>query len=176
MYTFGEDIQIDLKRHMTNCADYMRGFDCGDPVFNERLYEDAANPDHVSYCFVDRNTQEVVCYASLASTVVSDRIGEPVPAVEIKAFAVNSKYQHMQYSRTMDKKTTLSVAFLFYMCGVVQEICETHLGARFLVVYSVPNAVNFYKKAFFDEMDEEMQVVHALDNEGCKALYKYIAD
>lgn len=174
MYTYGEAVPVRLERRNVNCADLMAGFNCGDPVFNEWLYDNAGDADYVSYCFVDANTNDVICYASLACSCITDEKGCSVPAVEIKAFAVDEKYQHMPYSEDYDKRLTLSLFLLMYLMREIEKIATNYIGARYIAIYSVPTAVNFYKRAFFEEVPENVEIAHTKDAEGCKALYKYI--
>ena len=156
-------------------------FSCGNAEIDRVLKEKAVNDtDYVTYLFRDSETEEVIAFASINCSGIIFQEGihvEVLPAVEIRYFAVAEKYQHIQmqeYQEYGDNKFCIS-DFLF--CKLIEEIreitCST-IGARYIALYSVPNAVGFYKRNCFEEFKEIFTPENKMYTHDCVPMYHQI--
>lgn len=152
-------------------SDYDR-FDCGNEVLNNYLYASGySDPDAVTYVVINENKHDIVAYFSLSCGAVYHKIYENriehYPAVEIKNFAVDTKYQHMED----DDGDTLALTILEYIkYNLIMDFTESVCGASRIILYSVPDAVNFYKKAGFKAFVEDFIKNNMMYLEGCIPL------
>ena len=136
-------------------------FRCGqdviDKYFEEKLLTD---DDAVSYCFwSDSNKQDLVGIASLSCSGIiiksHDRFNI-TPAIEVKIFAVDEKYQHQLFPDDDSGEQNWSDYCLYYLIEKIYEIAENVCGASHIVLYSVPEAVSFYRRHKFQKFVGDM--------------------
>lgn len=75
------------------------------------------------------------------------------PAAEIKYFAIDKTYQHKSY----DDDFKFSDLMLCEVLKKLIEISEEAISFDYILLYSVPEAVNFYKRNGFCEFTEFMK-------------------
>ena len=132
---------------------YKVSFNCGqdgiDSYFEEKLLTDH---DAVSYCFwTDASKQELVGIASLSCSgiiIQSRNHFNITPAIEVKIFAIDEKYQHQAFPDDDGGALNWSDYCLYYLLEKITDIAENICGASHVVLYSVPEAVSFYRRNF----------------------------
>ena len=77
------------------------------------------------------------------------------PAAEIKYFAIDKTYQHKSY----DDDFKFSDLMLCEVLKKLIEISEEAISFDYILLYSVPEAVNFYKRNGFCEFTEFMFLI-----------------
>lgn len=131
---------------------------------------------------------EVVAYYTLAATSIpyEDRIrydeeeekiyGKKydvqicgIPAVEIKMFAVDVKYQDLFYVYE-DEELPVSAWIIKKIIDSTENIMLHTLGFKALFLHSVPNAEAFYEENGFHPVEVNMQPLHSIDSD-YKAMY-----
>lgn len=87
-----------------------------------------------------------------------------VPALEIKMFAVNRKYQDLFY--TYDGiELPISAWVLNNIIDYAETLIENCIGFKAVFLHSVPEAEEFYKQNGFQPLLKNMQPLHTLDSE-----------
>lgn len=148
-------------------ADFER-FNCGNEALDHYLYASGySDPDAVTYIVFAHTANEIISYFSLSCSAIYHQIGDSMrhyPAVEIKNFATNLKYQHIE----TENGISLSQSILEYIkYNLVMDFTENICGASRIILYSVPDAVNFYKKSGFREFSEAFIKNNSSYLEGC---------
>ena len=111
----------------------------------------------------------IACSAIFTDTDKKDVFSTILSAMEIKYFAVDESYKHIPYVK--GSSLTLSHYIFSYMLEYMKEISHNSIGASKIVLYSVPQAINFYKRCKFKEFGEAMYGDEGYFVEGCLPMY-----
>ena len=157
----------------------------------EDAVETQKNGDGVSYIVwnvqYDKNDiemkRDIVAYYTIATTSIpyEDRIRlEPeeaeiegkeydihicgIPAIEIKRFAVDEKYQDIFYEYE-GEDMPISAWIIRDIIGHAEELLNTVIGFKAIFLHSVPEAEVFYKRNGFHTVKENMKPLHSMDSD-----------
>lgn len=178
--TLGEDIELDLINFNDDNLEQkydIKNFKCTNENIDDYLYNSALKDFNdgltVTKLFINKKNKDIVAYFSLCSSAIVYKIMGKLhyePAIEIKMFAVNEKYQHMKYSED-EEELTLSDMILSMVIGEIRDIGEKYCGVKSVILYSVPEAYNFYDRNFFEDFNEYMVKDQGCFTNDCKAMY-----
>lgn len=151
-------------------------FNCGQEVINSYFEEKLlTDNDAVSYCFwADDQKQELVGIASLSCSgiiIQSYNHFNITPAIEVKIFAVDEKYQHQPFPDDDCGSSHWSDYCLYYLIEKITEIAENSCGASHVVLYSVPEAVSFYERNGFHTFVGDMEKPSNVFVDGCIPMF-----
>ncbi len=156
-------------------------FSCGNAEIDRVLKEKAVDEtDYVTYIFQDSETEEVIAFASINCSGIIFQEGiqvEVLPAVEIRYCAGAEKYQHIQMQEFQEYEDNKFCISDFLFCKLIEEILKitsTTIGAKYIVLYSVPNAVGFYKRNCFEEFKEIFTPENKMYTHDCVPMYHQI--
>lgn len=185
IYCFNPKIKLltPEDEHLVNV------FNSGDFAFNNYInrtaLKDMLTGDGVTYLvenIKENNNSEMIAYYTISAasiiniykdTYENDSEEEafvpenleylmPISAFMINMFAVNSNYQDCYYNDCL-----ISSLVLKYIIGTLYEMSVNIIGAKGIILCSVPTAVSFYEKNNFQKIDECYTIldkVDALDN------------
>lgn len=159
---------INLKNIPSNL---LNSFDCGNDVINDYFKHKAIDDDDVT-TFGFLNDQNIVSLVSLCCTGIMLESGNKIqiiPAVEIKMFATSENYQHGLHPSGDDYKW--SEYCLDKTIAFIINFTENYCGASKIVLYSVPNAVNFYIRSGFKKFEKFMRPSEKRFLDGCVPMY-----
>lgn len=163
------------------------GFKCGKPIFDEYLCEQAleemSSGDGVTYIILDEDENVLIAYYTISTSTVhfvdmydyeDEEIPEekkrkhysPISSVIINMFAVNSKYQDCIYEGEI-----VSDLIIQAIIGRIYNMSTSIIGAKMIILCSVPDAVDFYKRNNFKELPPELTLFDHIDLSGNKAMY-----
>lgn len=165
-------------------------FNCGNFVINEFLkfkaLESSNRNESKTYIFLNELENKVIGFFSLKcsaiycdisinreenETNVEGRRTINFPAIEIDYFAIDEEYQGLKYDETEDDEPfNLSDALFGDILGVCLEVSKI-IAFKFLILYSVPDAVNFYKKHNFEEFYKFMNKMNNMHVEECIPMF-----
>jgi hypothetical protein len=152
----------------------VQSFNCGNEVINEYLKKEAyMDTQATTFLIVSNSDRQVIAYYSLncSGFVVGDEKKFTIyPAVEIKMFAIDERYQHMPYS-TDDEDGNLSDMLFSDVIGYIYAFTDNMCGADKVILYSVPNAESFYIRNGFKRFERFMLQSTSLFLEGCIPMY-----
>ena len=151
-------------------------FNCGQEVINAYFKDKLlTDDDAVSYCFwSDDKKQDLVGIASLSCSGIVIHSGNGfniTPAIEVKIFAVDEKFQHRTFPGNESEEDHWSDYCLWYLIEKIYEISEKQCGASHVVLYSVPEAVTFYQRNGFQNFVGEMEMPSNFFTEGCIPMF-----
>lgn len=128
-------------------------------------------------------TREIVSFYTLAATAIpyEDRIrldedeakelGEEfdsqicgIPALEIKMFAVDVKYQDLFYEY-QGEDLPISAWIMRSIIDYANDLINNVVGFKAIFLHSLPDAEKFYLANKFNPMKINMQPLHGLDSE-----------
>lgn len=176
------EVKIDLK----NCymevvsdgsASIFSGFTSGSPEIDKYFRENAlSDPRNVCYAYRNQENGDIIGLAALCCSGINldDRkLVELIPAIKIDYFAVSEKYQDIEVSGSgnPEDRYYVSDAFLSLLINEIREITESYIGATHIVLYSVPDAVHFYRRNLFGGFEEYMKPEQHRYLDGCTPMY-----
>ncbi len=171
---FGHDINFKMRVLSPNDKELLGDFDCGNEVINDfAINKLAQQSDYVTYVFEDTDINQVIAFASLACSSIKyecQNIVQSLPAIEIKYFAIKKQLQKFKYDED-DDHFYFSDMILSKIILKCREISEQIVGANYIILYSVPNAVKFYTRNFFEDYSEYMLKDNISFLDGCKPMY-----
>jgi hypothetical protein len=161
--------EIDLlSKENVNLLD---NFCCGNAEIDRYVKEDALTSKDsgkgVTYVVIKKSNNDLVGYYTLCSSTLvyfddNDLTGKKsavelvirgIPAIEIKMFAVNRKFQDVAY-KIGEVEELISEIILGAVIGSIYDIAINILGARMIVLYSTPEATKFYNRNGFLPLEE----------------------
>lgn len=147
-------------------------FSCGNSELDRVFKNECANDfSSVTKLIINNRNADVICVYSLncASMILENHKKHyPAPAVEIKYFAINEKYQDIK-SLDIDEGCLSSVILYDLMAQIftfTDEIC----GANFVFLYSTPMGEKFYRKCGFVDFPIDVWQNDSRYLEGCVPL------
>lgn len=141
----------------------MKSFFCGNDVIDAFFREKAADSiREVTFLYLDEARGQVAAAVSLSCSAIpvmdADRFYDAIPSVEITYFAVDERYQKLP--QTSDKEDgCFSDYILGDIISCIYTFTENTCGASHVLLYATENAVHFYKRNFFTEIDEDFMLV-----------------
>ena len=174
---YGEEIPIDMQLLTPENRAYTENFFCDNPSIDHYFQELAPyDATAVTYLFIDTEYDCPVACVTLACSAIFykhdeevDQFSTILSAMEIKYFAVDESYKHLPYKRK--SPLTLSYYILVYMLKIMRDLSHNSVGAAKVVLYSVPEAVRFYKRCKFKEFGETMYGDEGSYVDGCVPMY-----
>ena len=145
-------------------------FSCGSAELDRKLSEIRYDDDITGYAFIDNEARRIIGYCAFSTsglTLSNGRERITYPAVEIKYFAIDEAYQHRQYSEEMNFSDYIFSKVIAHL----YDINDNVIAIKYVLLYSVPAAVNFYKRNFFQEFAPYMENDNYRYITGCVPLY-----
>lgn len=180
-------IEISLAHRKMNAEDlqYITTFCCDDnPLLQDFIRdENIQSREHVPYVFVNRENNDIVGFYTIncSSIIVTesdithqDKYKTIYPAIEISHFAIDKKYRHINLTHISSKYQTLS--HLMFMCAMyeITQIAKNIINASYIILYSTPEAINFYKNCGMCEYDKRYMIDELPNLKSCVPMYKQI--
>lgn len=178
LYARGDEIDIEFRILNRDDKELVKGFKCGnawiDKFINERAYKDK---ETVTYLAIDKALSKVISILTIECTGIytahssnSKRRNSVISAFGIKYFGVDVGYQSIPYSNN-EKDRTLSHQLFNKWMSMLILLSRTTVGAKKIVLYSVPEAESFYKRFGFINFKSYMAKDDAVSLNGCIPLY-----
>lgn len=130
-------------------------FTCGKEKI-DKIIRNNALANCVTYLVKNQPGDKIIAYCSLSCSGIHQQIGNIIQvysAIEIKCFAVLDKLHKLPYDND-DEHFYFSDKILCEMVNICRDISENQVGAGCIVLYSVPEALNFYQRNNFKSFDE----------------------
>ena len=172
---YGKDYPISVQVLDESNRRYVEDFFCDNSAIDNYFRRLAVDDKQaVTYIFIDEMNDAIIACVTLACSAIflkeaKKQFSTIVSAMEIQYFAVDEEYKHIKYEE--GSSFTLSYYILVYMLDLMKELSHTSIGAAKIILYSVPEAINFYKKCRFSEFGEGMLGDKGEFVEGCLPMY-----
>lgn len=151
-----KNFKYKFKRISSVDIELIEEFSCGSPELDKKLLQMKDNDDGTTFVFLDETNGQIIgyctyCASGLKKSYENDSV--TYPAAEIKYFAIDKTYQHKAY----DEDFNFSDLMLCEVMRRLIEISENSISFDYILLYSVPDAVSFYKRNGFYEFTEFME-------------------
>lgn len=162
---YGVDYSITFRKVEPSDIEQIKKFDCGNESINSFVQNKClVNKKDVTYLFIDDKSKDIIAFCSICCNGILLKDGEDkvktftnLPSVEIDFFAVDENYKKIKLDETSTRYETLSRALFGILIKHIENITCNYVGATHISLYSVPQAVNFYKRSGFVEFTSYMQ-------------------
>ena len=171
---YGQQIPVRIEVLTHDNEKLTRGFFCGNPAIDEYFRNFAADDaTAVTYLIIDENNKKLLAALTIACSAIflskKQQFSTLMSAIEVVYFAVDVDYQGLRY-RPGDERS-LSHYLFSYLIEMIRGISRDHVGAAKLVLYSVPEAYNFYRRLGFKPFDNSMYGDRGTFVRGCEPMY-----
>lgn len=193
---FNPDVVVLSDWHQDFSFNTGKGYENFDDFVTEEAVEYAENGDGVTYLIFnvvfdesgEEVSRELISYYTLSATAIpyvdrirldeeevkkrgvefSDEIWG-IPALEIKMFAVDEKYQDV-FFEFEGEDLPIAAWIIRNIVNEAYVLMGTVVGFKALFLHALPNAEDFYHKNGFNSMEINMQPLQCIDSE-YKAMY-----
>lgn len=173
-YAFGKDIPFKVVLLTEDTYHFVRGFKCGNTSINDYLQTKALFDDlGTTYLVIDTKDSVAIGYCTMCCSGITFRYQNNVrtlPSIEIRYFAITNRLHKLLFD-DIEEHYYFSDYILGYFMNKCSEISEEHLAARYILLYSVKDAVNFYKRIGFTEFTDFFEPDQYRYIDGCKPMY-----
>ncbi len=190
---FNPDVEVLNNEHQDFLHKFNAGsgYENFNSFISEEALESATDGDGVTYLiwnvFYDSNhnelKRELVSYYTLSATAIpyidrirrdpdeAERYGSEfdeqicgIPALEIKMFAVDTKYQDLFFCYE-NEVLPISAWILRGIIDYAEYLLTNTLGLKAIFLHALPNAEKFYYDNGFRYIKINMQPLHCVDSE-----------
>lgn len=171
---YGQKIPVRIEVLKDANAQLTRHFFCGNPAIdNYYRYEAVTDPAAVTYLVIDCSREKLLAALTISCSAIflekKRQLSTLLSAIEVVYFAVDMDYQGLPYRP--EDPYSLSHYLFSYLIELIRGISQKHVGAAKIVLYSVPEAKNFYKRLGFTPFGERMYGDRGTFVNGCMPMY-----
>lgn len=177
LYEFADEIDVEFVILNRDSKELAKKFKSGNDYIDKFIRQNACkDKETVTYAAIDKEKQLIIAIMTLVASGIyflhkppSVRPNIVMPAVEIKNFALDERYQKTPLSATCD--TTLSrMIFSKYMRDIL-ELSKNTIGIKKIVLYSVDKAITFYQRFGFKQFKSYMARSDERAIKNCTPMY-----
>lgn len=178
LYQYGNDVILEFVVLNRQFKEIAKKFNCGNDHIDHFVKNSAfKDKETVTYAAIDNEKKLIVAILTIVASgiytnpsIMSGRKETVLSAIEIKNFAVDLRYQKIPYS-DFDGDETLSYQIFNKYLKDLLELSRKVIGAKKIILYSVDDAVKFYKKHGFKDFRIYMARDQRREVKGCKPMY-----
>lgn len=171
---YGQNIPVRVELLSKKNQEYCDDFLCGNPAIDDYFRFDALKDSTaVTYLVIDEDRQKLLAAMTVSCSAIflakKQQFSTLLSAMEVAYFAVDVNYQGLAY-RPGDPRS-LSHYLFSYFIELLRGISQRNVGAAKIVLYSVPEAENFYSRLGFVPFQSAMFGDKGTFVEGCVPMY-----
>ena len=177
-YTFGNKIDYEIVPYSKEYDNKIKEFDCGNSEINKTLKQDISDDIYSkTYLVIDKQENCVIGFVSLECSSIRHSYQDTIysmSAVGIKYFAISNELHKLVYD-VEDAHYYFSDKILGDVISKCYDISNDIIGARYILLYSVPDAVHFYERNGFSKFNEFMLKDKRRFTNDCVPMYMDIS-
>lgn len=183
IHKFNPKTLLYTKEYSNMTSEFTCGEEPFDSYLNEEALEDRLNGGGVTYIVIDQDENRLIAYYTISTSTVhfvdnydfeyedipddeKRKHYSPISAIIINMFAVNNIYQDCIYEGEV-----VSAKVLESIIGKIYTMSTDIIGAKMIILCSVPDAVDFYKKSNFEELPSIYTLFDHIDLDGNKPMF-----
>lgn len=176
-YKYGKDAKFRIEKLSQSNFKYINNFSCGNNEIDSYLIKKAIDDDEgTTYLVIDELYSEVIGYCTMCCSGLTSKYQNSIrtlPAIEIKYFALSENVQKILYDEDDDHYYFSDYIFHTFI-GMCENIAQTVIAAKYIILYSVPSAIYFYKRIGFTNFSKFHEPDNYLYINGCTPMYAEI--
>lgn len=171
---YGQQIPVRVEVLTEENRKFCKHFFCGNPSIDSYFRCEALDDaTAVTYLIIDDDQQKLLAAMTVACSAIflskRQQLSTLLSAMEVVYFAVDVNYQGLRY-RPGDGRS-LSHYLFSYLIEMLRGISRNSVGAAKIVLYSVPEAENFYGRLGFVPFQSSMYGDRGTFVRGCVPMY-----
>lgn len=171
---YGQQIPVRVEILSEGNRRLTRSFFCGNPAIDDYFRFDALDDaTAVTYLVIDESREKLLAAMTISCSAIflakKMQLSTLMSAMEVVYFAVDVEYQGLRY-RPGDERS-LSHYLFSYLIELMRSISREHVGAAKIVLYSVPDAANFYRRLGFVPFRSSMYGDRGTFVKNCVPMY-----
>ena len=171
---YGQQIPVRIEVLNGKNSRLTRYFFCGNPSIDDYFRLEALDDSTaVTYLVIDEMNEKLLAALTISCSAIflskKLQFSTLMSAIEVVYYAVDVDYQGLPY-RPGDQRS-LSHYLFSYLIEMMRDISREHVGAAKIVLYSVPEAKNFYTRLGFKTFDRNMYGDRGTYVSDCKPMY-----
>ena len=171
---YGQQIPVRIEQLSEANNGLAWYFFCGNDTIDRFFQEEALNdPTTVTYLVIDDSRNKLLAALTIACSAIfhskKRQLSTLLSAIEVVYFAVDLQYQGLPYRPGDDR--SLSHYLFSYLIEMIRGISRNHVGAAKIVLYSVPEAANFYRRLGFTPFESSIYGDLGTFVKGCVPMY-----
>lgn len=171
---YGQQLPVRVEVLTEQNSHLTRKFFCGNPSIDTYFRCDALDDaTAVTYLIVEELNEKLLAALTISCSAIflskKQQFSTLMSAIEVVYFAVDVDYQGLPYRP--DDERSLSHYLFSYLIEMIRSISRSHVGAAKIVLYSVPEARNFYTRLGFKLFDRNMYGDRGTFVSDCKPMY-----
>lgn len=173
-YVYGREVGYSVDKLTEQNHHYTKKFDCGNDEINSYLQNKALSDDlGVTYLIIDNRDLVAIGYCTMCCSGITHKYQNNIrtlPAIEIRYFALDCRMQGLQFDETEEHYyfSDFIMSGFMYKCS---DIAMNVIAAKYIVLYSVKDAVKFYTRLGFEDFTEFFEPDDYRYIDGCKPMY-----
>lgn len=172
---YGEDIHFIFEKLCNNNNWLLDNFTCGNRQIDLDVRKLLNDPKTVTNLVINANNNDVVCVYSLSCSgyvVTLQNKNYIYPAVEIKYFVIDKKYQNIPFYRFDDNDDDcISHKIFCKVIATINNITDQYCGADKIILYSTDVGVKFYARSGFVDFKSYMMRNDDSYLDGCTPMF-----
>lgn len=174
---FGQQLPVRVEVLEERNSPLTRDFYCGNPAIDHYFRNEALDDaTAVTYLVIDELNERLLAALTISCSAIflskKLQLSTLMSAIEVVYYAVDVYYQGLPY-RPDDEKS-LSHYLFSYLIEMMRSISRSHVGAAKIVLYSVPEAKNFYTRLGFIPFPSSMYGDRGTFVRGCVPMYFHL--
>ena len=171
---YGQQIPVRVEVLTEGNRIFCKDFFCGNPAIDDYFrFEALDDAAAVTYLIIDDDRQKLLAALTVSCSAIflskRQQLSTLLSAMEVVYFAVDVNYQGLRY-RPGDGRS-LSHYLFSYLIEMLRGISRNNVGAAKIVLYSVPEAENFYRRLGFVPFKSTMYGDRGTFVRGCVPMY-----
>ena len=171
---YGQQIPVRVEVLTEENRKFCKDFFCGNPAIDDYFrFEALDDASAVTYLIIDDDRQKLLAALTVSCSAIflskRQQLSTLLSAMEVVYFAVDVNYQGMRY-RPGDGRS-MSHYLFSYLIEMLRGISRNNVGAAKIVLYSVPEAENFYRRLGFVPFQISMYGDRGTYVRGCVPMY-----
>ncbi len=153
----------------------MAQFNCGNDDINQLFSKKTDKLHSTTYIFLDTETGKIISFVSFCAGAIQMKTKNgllALPAVELKLFGVDKKYQH-QCLNSEDMKIKYSEFTFIWLINYIRKVIQPVMNVEYLILHSVPNkkTLKFYENMGMNYFTENENIHKSDFSNGCIPMY-----
>ncbi|MGN0470843.1 MAG: hypothetical protein ACI4GV_08015 [Acutalibacteraceae bacterium] len=172
-YSYGNEIKYTITDLSSVNRKLIEDFSCGNDEI-DKVIKNSNSIECTLKLIVDEENECLIGFITYQASGIrlyysNDAITKP--ALQINYFAIDSHYQHLPYEDSDDSRFNLSDDIFCEFLKMFRNISDKYLYFEYIILYSVPNAKNFYIRNCFEEFNTYMSPDKYRYLDGCVPMY-----
>lgn len=173
-YKYGKDIKYSIEDLFSIDDKLIENFSCGNTEI-DKVLKDESSMEYTVKVVVDTERNCLIGFIAYQASGIRLHYKNTYitkSALQVNYFAIDTQYQHLPYDELDNEdKYNFSDEIFCQFLKLFREISDKYLYFEYIILYSVPNARNFYLRNCFEDFNIYMNPDNYRYLDGCMPMF-----